>query len=289
MLARQVGGAGADGRTHERPQPGPHPGDLIAGDRPGRGRVERGVDRPEHVVDVVAGARRIVERTVVVGVGGADVGVGERAVGTRPPRHHEQAALVAGDRDDRGDVVAHQLPRDRHVDALGRPDRTTVSGALHRPQFVGPHPGGAHHHRGPDVEGTVAAGIDPGPGDRTVGAAVQRHHRATVGDGGAMIGGGLHERQHEAGVVDRGVVVEVAACDTIAVQRRQVGERRVGLEAPMQLADAPAAGEVVHPHRPAEGAGDAAGKQTVLRHDRDEERQDLDQVRGVVAEALAFA
>ena len=105
VAAGQVGGAPAAGRLDERAQPGPRADDVVGGDV---GR-DGGVERAEQVVDVVGRALRVVERAVVVGVGGADVGVLEGAVGVAP-RHDEEAALVPADRDDDGDVVADLAP-----------------------------------------------------------------------------------------------------------------------------------------------------------------------------------
>ena len=75
----------------------------------------------------------------------------------------------------------------------------------------------------------------------------------------------------------------------LAGHRRQVGEGGIGLEALVQAADAEAAGEVVHPHRRAECPGDAARDQPVLGQDRDHERQQADEVRGVAAQPLPLA
>ncbi len=47
-------------------------------------------------------------------------------------------------------------------------------------------------------------------------------------------------------------------------------------------------GEVVHPHRRTERPGDPAGEQAVLRQDREQEREDLDEVGSVLAESLAL-
>ena len=62
----------------------------------------------------------------------------------------------------------------------------------------------------------------------------------------------------------------------------------VGVEALVQLADPPSSGEVVHPHRRPERPSDAAVDQAISLEDRQEERQDLDEVGGVVAQPLAL-
>ena len=92
--AREVGGATARRRLHERTQARPGAEHVGLGER----LPHRQVDGPEQVGDVVGGALRVVDRAVVVGVGGADVGELEAAVVGRQPRHHEHAALVLRDR-----------------------------------------------------------------------------------------------------------------------------------------------------------------------------------------------
>ena len=148
MPARQVGGARGATLAQERPQPGPGAddvglGELVVGDA---------VDRPEQVVDVGGGARRVVERSVVVGVGGADVG-------GVAPRHDEDRSPVVAHGDDGRDVVADLGPRHRDVDALGRTDRGRVCTLVERADVVRPDPGRVHDRTGAD-EDLLAVGLD---------------------------------------------------------------------------------------------------------------------------------
>ena len=57
-------------------------------------------ERVEEVRGFVVGARRVVEWTVVVGVGGADVGV------LLPRDHEDGTVVVRGGKDRRGGVAA---------------------------------------------------------------------------------------------------------------------------------------------------------------------------------------
>ncbi|NLH23182.1 MAG: HD domain-containing protein, partial [Bacteroidales bacterium] len=122
----------------------------------------------EEIYDLFA--LRIVERAVVVGVGGTDVGVLEGAVGERAPRHDEQAALVLRNRDHDGDVVAHLRPRHGDVHALRRANGIGVGALIERAHVVGPHAGGVDHHLGPHRE-PAAVGLDDGTVDDAVGTA----------------------------------------------------------------------------------------------------------------------
>ena len=132
--------------TDQRSQARPCAGDVVGGDV----RRHRAVDGTEQVLDVLTCALRIIDRAVVVGVGGADVG--EVA-----PRHHEDGPLVLRDGDHRGDVVLDLRPRDRDVNALGRADRVRVFGLVEGSHFVGPHATGVDHRAGADVERFGAA------------------------------------------------------------------------------------------------------------------------------------
>ena len=89
-------------------------------------------------------------------------------------------------------------------------------------------------------------------------------------------------------IVDRGVEVEVGGRQSLAVHGGKVRERSVLAQTSMQLADAPTAREVVHPHGRTERAGDLAGHHTVLRENRDHEGEHVHQVGCVAAEPLPF-
>ena len=155
---RQVRGLLADGPAgDERSEPGPGADHVVDGERLGH----RHVHRVEEVLHVLGCALRIVDRAVVVRVRGPDVG--EVA-----PRHHEDRPLVLRDRNDGRDVVAHLLPGNRDVDALGGADGMGVGALVHLAHVVGEDAGRVHDHSGGDVEGP-AVGLDGGPFDPTGG------------------------------------------------------------------------------------------------------------------------
>ena len=123
----------------ERAQAGPRAEDVGLGDR----RGDRAVDRAQEVRDVVGRDLRIVDRSVVVGVGRADVGEPVVAA-VAAPRHDEHRTPVLRHRDHGRDLVAHQRPRHRDVHALRGPDRRRVRALVERAHVVGPHAGRVH-------------------------------------------------------------------------------------------------------------------------------------------------
>ncbi len=115
----------------------------------------------------------------------------------------------------------------------------------------------------------------------------QLDHVGVIGhDGTVLEGGGADEREGETGVVGGGVVVEVGAGQSLLGERGHVRHGFGLLEALVELADAGAAREVVHPHGTAEGARHLRVDQSVLGEDRDEEGQQAHEVRSVVAQPL---
>ena len=136
----------------------------------------------------------------------------------------------------------------------------------------------------------LAVGLDGGTGDRAVGVLGDAPQGGPVDDRGAVVQrGGAGHREHEAGVVGLGVVVEVAPGQPVTAQRGHVRHGLVGREALVQLPDAQAAGEVVHPHGRAHRSGQAPADEAVLGEDGDEEGQHVDQVGRRAAEDLALA
>ena len=99
---------------------------------------------------------------------------------------------------------------------------------------------------------------------------LEADHRGVVHDRGAVLGRGPGDGECEPGVV--GVVVDVGRREARSAQRRHVPEGGVLRDAPVQLADPQASGHVVHPHRGAEGAGEAPVDQPVGGEDREQER-----------------
>ena len=280
--AGQVGGAPGAGGLHQRPQARPGADHVVGGDR----ALDREVERAQQVLDVIRRALWIVDGTVVVGVGRADVG--EAAVG-----HDEHRASVARHRHHHRNLVADLLPGHGDVDALGRPDRVGVGSLVLLADVVHPHARRVDHGACAYGELLVvarSAGPDHDSVDPSLGVLLQAHRRGSVGHHGAVVErGGAQDRDHEAGVVDGGVVVEVGRNEAVASQRRHVGERLVVVEALVELADAPATGEVVAPHRDAQEARDLGGDHSTLAEHRDQERQYLDQVRGVAEHPAPLA
>ena len=273
----EIGGPARRCGLHERTQAGPGADDVVTGDR-----VDVvGVDRGQEVVDVVLGALRIVDAAVVVGVGGADVG--ELAVG-----HDEHRAAVLGDRDDRGDGVAHEVVGDREVHPLGRPHRVGVGALVEGADPVGPDAGGVDDGVGRDGE-LVTVGGDGDPVDVAGGALGEAGHRDPVGHHRAVVQRcGAADGDNETGVVGGGVEVEVAADQVLGGQRRHVLER-LGLGDPLvELADLEPAGDVVAPHGGAEQAGDLGGDHAALAEHGQEKGEELHEVRRIGEEALTL-
>ncbi len=162
MATRQIGGLGGPTRAQERAKPRP------GSDHIGFGGLLLGhpVERRQQVVDVGRGARRIVDRPVVVGVGGAQVG-------RVAPRDHEDRTMIAGHRHDGRDVVAHLGPRQRDVDPLGRTDRRRVGAFVERPHVVGPDPCGVHDRPCPHRD-VFAVDLDPRPTTRSCSLTTPR-------------------------------------------------------------------------------------------------------------------
>ena len=129
---------------------------------------------------------------------------------------------------------------------------------------------------------TAPLAVPSAPVGEADDGGVVGHDRAVLEGGGA----GHGERQ--AGVVGPGVEVEEPRHQMVGVQRGEVGERLVLGDLPVAFADAPAAGEVVHPQRGGIRAGHRLGDDAVAAEEGDEERQRADQVRRVVEQALAL-
>ncbi len=207
-----------------------------------------GVDRPQHVLDVLGGALRIVERPVVVGVGGPEVGETPRTRGdaglefVRGPWHHEDGTLVARHGQHRGKIARQLLGRYGQVDALRGSDRHRAGGGVagQVSHLFGPHPAGVDHHLGPHLGAVEEAGAgDPAvPFDQLGDGRV-------VGQGGAVLGGRAGQGQGQPGVVGLGVPILERGGQAISPQQRKMGQRFGGVDPAVPLADADAAGDVV--------------------------------------------
>ena len=134
----------------------------------------------------------------------------------------------------------------------------------------------------------LPVGVDRDAGGGALGVATDGDHRGPVGDGGTVTGGRAGHGEAQPGVVGGRVVVDVGAGQLLGGHRRQVGEGGILPEPLVAATDAPAPGEVVHPQRRPERPGDLAVHHAVVREHRDEERQQVHEVWGVAAEALAL-
>ena len=177
VAAGEVGRALRDvatlvGRCQQRAQAGPHAGDV----GPGQLRGGDVVGRVEEVVDVLGRAGRVVERSLVVGVGRAEID--EVGLG---PRHDEDGAPVLGDGDDGGDVAGQPIGRHGDVHALGRTDGVRVRALVEGPHVVGPDAGGVDHDPGPDRRTRVAASDGSGRTTAPVGRPCSSAVRRTTG------------------------------------------------------------------------------------------------------------
>ena len=152
---------------------------------------------------------RIVERAVVVGVGGADVGERELAVASPPHGTTNTERRSLGTGIDRGDLVAHQRPRHGDVDALRGPDRRRGGVPSSSARTSSAHT--------PVAFTTVRARTSISSSSARTRAActwparvlLEPDERRVVRDGGAVVGGGLRDREREPGVVGLRVVVDV--------------------------------------------------------------------------------
>ena len=192
-----------------------------AGVEPGRGP---GVDGPEQVVDVLGGAVRGVERAVVVGVGGPDVGEPARspvrpgglsaAQGTtktarRSPGTGRAAAKSQGSR---SAGTATWMPlAGRSATGLG----SRCGGQIG--DLLGPDSAGVDDHFGPDL-GAVG---QPSAGEPAT-VVEESCDRGVVGDDRTVSGRRSGHRQGEAGVVGLGVPVEEGGGQAVRAQDREM-------------------------------------------------------------------
>jgi hypothetical protein len=203
MAARQVGRPFAARRADERSQARPRAEHVGTGDL----RGDRVVDGPQEVFDVVGGDLWVVEGSVVVGIGRADVGEGVVAA-LAAPRHDEHRPAVLGNRHDDGDLVAHERPRHRQMDPFGRADGSRVRALVERAHVVGPDPRRVDDGLGRDLDlVTICSGA--GSDDVPTSVLHEPGERHVVGEHGAQIRGRARDRERQARVVGLRVVVHV--------------------------------------------------------------------------------
>ena len=140
-LPRSIGGVDL---FDKRSQPCPHASDILRRDT----SSHTGIERTQHIVNVIFGALRIINWALIVGVGGSDIGMGESAVRFGSPRDNKQTALIFGHGNDHSNIVANFLPRHSDVHTFGWPNRVRVDSIFKSPYSVGPHAGGVNHNMG---------------------------------------------------------------------------------------------------------------------------------------------
>jgi hypothetical protein len=236
-LARDVHRLARVAARDQRTNAGVGAREVAAAERGG----EEVVDRADQVVDVLVAWRDVLERAVVVVVGGADerpAEPGQHEDGAAPGRWNDHARLdgqgLAGDHDMRAAAGANARHLLLPVQLVGA-------------QPVGPHARGVHHVGGPHLELAAALGVAHEYPGGAPGALDQPGDIAAVGAHGAEALGLAEHGEHQARVVGLAVVEEIRR------GRLALGESRhqldclgavhdaVALGAPIRLAVLPRA------------------------------------------------
>jgi hypothetical protein len=187
------------------------------------GVEEVGLERPQQIADLVRGGARVVQRPLVIDVGGAD----EHAF--RVGNHEDGTPVVGrGQRD--GAVEGKPLAGHDDVRAARRttaPARETERLA----HAIGPDAGGVDHEVRPNAQRpagleishhhAVDAPVCSRNGLHHLGA---RQNRASVGEPRSG------HRQRELGVVRHGIRVREAALHAVPAQRGRRGPELLGFE-----------------------------------------------------------
>ena len=133
------------------------------------------------------------------------------------------------------------------MNALGRTNGVGVSCLGESANIVGPHACSVDHNLGAHGDFAIV-----GANNNAIGAASRvfrdAHDRALVCDSGAMIGSGACHGEAQPGIVGARVVIQVSRGQSFGVHGWQVLKCSGLAQALVQFADAPSAGEVVHPH-----------------------------------------
>ena len=131
--------------------------------------------------------------------------------------------------------------------AFGRTNGVGVSCFGESANIVGPYARSVDDNVG--AHGDLAI---VGANNNAVGAACgvfrDAHDRALVSDCGAMIGSGARHREAQPGIVGACVVIQISRGQSVGVHGWQMLKCGGLAQALVQFANAPSAGEVVHPH-----------------------------------------
>ena len=181
-------------RLEQRPQPGVGADDVVAGQR----RVEDLVGVIQHVVDILGGRHGVFELFVPGGVGGADHPV-------VLPRDDEQHRLLGAQEQASGGLEA--FARDDDVDSLAGEHLQPPGAAREVLGLFGPHAGGVDDPVGLDGELVAVLQVDGlDPAGPAAPVLEDLGDLDAAGSSGPVLDGGADQRDHEAGVVDSGVV-----------------------------------------------------------------------------------
>ena len=191
----------------QRAQSCVHAVDIRVGQRSG----QHGVDRPQDVVDVGLGGRRVREVEVPVGIGGSY----DPVVAPRDDEHHR----LLGAQDDR-DVTDHPVPRYHHVHALGRAHPKSSALLGQRLDLVGPDAGRVDHDVTADLGDSAVLGIADAHAGYAVALAQHRDHLGGAAHDSAVMSGSACDGHGVPGVVNDGVVVANATDQRAAFEAR---------------------------------------------------------------------
>ena len=227
------------------------------------------VGRCDEVVDIRKRRVLLAGRSVVVGIGRADVG-------PIAPRQREQDATIRWMKEHYGMLHGEPIPLHHDVNAFGRTQHLCPARTTHRQDFVGPRPRRiddrlslhlaktsiAHapdDHAGNTTLFALGEGIDPSPVDRDRSILDRVDHRL----------------QGQACVVRRAVVIDRRALEPLLLQQRLVLGHLAWLESLVPLRRTEQSQPVVEPHA---GIDHPEALARTLVH-RKQKRERVDQMR----------
>ena len=116
-----------------------------------------------------------------------------------------------------------------------------------RANIVGPHAGSVDDNFGAHGDLAIIGANNNAIGGAS-GVFYDAHDRALVGDRGAVMGSGERHREAQTGIVGARVVIQIGRGQSVGVHGWQMLKCSGLAQSLVQFADAPSAGEVVHPH-----------------------------------------